>query len=86
MGEGVDPTQMCQSLVHKVAQSKQLQAVTDPEILGLFEIWLDELEEEVVSWMKQHPAGSTIDLAEDLGLSRSGADFLIAKLRRENKI
>jgi len=49
MGEGVDPTQMCQSLVDKVAQSKQLMAITDPEILVLFEDWLEELEGEVVS-------------------------------------
>jgi hypothetical protein len=44
MGEGVDPTQMCQSLVDKVAQSKQLMAIADPDLLVLFEDWLEELE------------------------------------------
>jgi len=86
MGEGVDPTQMCQTLVHKVAQSKQLMAVTDPDILVLFESWLDELEEEVVTWMRHHPGSEAADLAEHLGLSRSGAAFMAAKLHRENKI
>lgn len=86
MGEGVDPTQMCQTLVHKVAQSKQLMAVTDPEILVLFESWLDELEDEVINRLRQHPGSDAADLAEHLGLSRSGADFMVAKLRRENKI
>jgi len=86
MGEGVDPTQMCQSLVHKVAQSKQLQAVTEPEILGLFENWLDELEEEVMAWMSRHPDSDAADLAEALGLSKSGADFIVTKLKRENKL
>jgi hypothetical protein len=85
MGEGVDPTQMCQTLVERVAQSRQLMAVADPEILGLFENWLDELEEEVVTWMGRHPEGDAASLAEELGLSRSGADFIVAKLRRENK-
>jgi hypothetical protein len=85
MGEGVDPTQMCQSLVHKVAQSKQLMAVTDPDILILFESWLDELEDEVAAYLQQHPAGEAADLAENLGLSKSGADFLLAKFRREGK-
>ena len=47
MGEGVDPTQMCQSLVDKVAQSEQLLAIADPELLVLFEDWLEELEAEV---------------------------------------
>ncbi len=83
MGEGVDPTQMCQTLVHKVAQSKQLMAVTDPGILELFENWLEELEEEAMGYMAKHPGAEPLALAADLGLSRSGADFLLAKLKRE---
>jgi len=86
MGEGVDPTQMCQTLVHKVAQSKQLMAVTDPEILVLFENWLDELEEEVVAQLRRHPDADPVGISTGLGLSRRGADFLLAKLRREAKI
>jgi len=86
MGEGVDPTHMCQTLVHKVAQSKQLMAVTDPDILVLFESWLDELEDEVRDYLRQHPKGDAAELADNLGLSKSGADFLLAKLRREDQL
>lgn len=86
MDEGVDPTHMCQSLVHKIAQSKQLMSVTDPGILVLFETWLDELEEEVVAYMKEHPQIDHLALAENLGLSKSGASFLLAKLQREEKL
>ena len=86
MDEGVDPTQMCQTLVHKVAQSRQLMAVTEPDILILFESWLDELEDEVAAYLRQHPSFDNADLAESLGLSRSGVDFLLAKLRREGKL
>ena len=86
MDEGVDPTHMCQSLVHKVAQSKQLQAVADPEILPLFEDWFEELENEVLSFVKDNPSIEPIDLAEGLGLSRSGANFLYTKLQREGKL
>ncbi len=86
MDEGVDPTQMCQALVQKVAQSKQLLTVADPNILLLFESWLAELEEEVVAYLREHPTGAAVELAESLGLSRSGAAFLMAKLGREGKI
>jgi len=85
MDEGVDPTKMCQSLVDKVAQSKQLMAVAHPEVLTLFENWLEELEEEVV----QLAAGREMDpagLAEETGLSRSGAEFIVAKLSREGRL
>lgn len=86
MDEGVDPTKMCQNLMNKVAQSKQLQAVTDPEILVLFEDWLDEIENEVISSIKKSGSDDHVSIAEKTGLSRSGADFIITKLKREGRI
>lgn len=85
MGEGVDPTQMCQSLVDKVAQSEQLLAIADPELLVLFEDWLEELEAEVRALLK---TGGPLDekaVAQKLGLSLRGATFLLSKLEREGK-
>jgi hypothetical protein len=86
MGEGIDPTQMCQNLVDKVAQSRQLMAMTDPELLVLFEDWLEELEDEVVRLVKKHGSLDAGELAEKLGLSRRGATFLLSKLKRDNKL
>jgi hypothetical protein len=86
MDEGVDPTRMCQSLVNKVFHSKQIKAVADPEILTLFEDWLEELEEEVVAEIHKGPQQDPLILAERLGLSKSGAAFLMAKLKREERI
>jgi predicted HTH transcriptional regulator len=86
MGEGVDPTQMCQSLVDKVAQSKQLMAITDPDLLVLFEDWFEELEEEVISLLKRYGPMSARELAEKIGLSQRGATFLLSKLKGEGKL
>lgn len=86
MGEGVDPTQMCQSLVNKVTQSKQLMAISNPEVLVLFEDWLEELEDEVIAFTGQHENLTAEELAKKLGLSFRGADFLISKLKREGKM
>ncbi len=86
MGEGVDPTQMCQRLVDKVAQSKQLLAITDPDLLVLFEDWFEELEEEIVSLIDKHGSLNPVELAEKLGLSQRGATFLLSKLKREGKL
>ena len=86
MGEGVDPTQMCQSLVDKVAQSEQLMAITDPDLLALFEDWLEELEVEVLSMIKKYGLEDEQNLANKLGLSSRGVTFLVSKLQREEKI
>ncbi len=85
MGEGVDPTSMCQRLMDKVAQSRQLMAITDPELLSLFEDWFEELEEEVNSLIKKHGPLNAGALAEKLGLSERGATFLLSKLKRTRK-
>lgn len=85
MDEGVDPTKMCQSLVDKVARSRQLLAIAHPEILVLFENWLEELEEEVLR-MSRSGALEAVQVAEAVGLSHSGVNFLLAKLRHEGRI
>lgn len=86
MDEGIDPTDMCQSMIDKVARSKQLTTVAEPEILVLFEDWLEELESEVVAFVKKTGSADPFDLAKGCGLSRSGAEFLITKLKREAKL
>ncbi len=86
MGEGVDPTQMCQRLVDKVAQSKQLMAITDPDLLVLFEDWLEELEDEVISMSKTYGPLDPAGLAKKTGISMRGSTFLLSKLNRENKL
>ena len=75
---------MCQSLVDRVAQSKQLMAVADPELLVLFEVWLDELEGEVIALAQG--VLTPENLAAKFGLSRRGATFLLTKLQREGKL
>ena len=86
MGEGVDPTQMCQSLVDKVAMSRQLAAITDPELLVLFEDWFEELEEEVLRLLSSQGPLDEKGLAQNLGVSPRGATFLLSKLKREGKL
>ncbi len=86
MGEGVDPTQMCRSLVDKVVQSEQLRAIADPDLLVLFEDWLEELEAEVLALIKTHGPMDSKKLAEKLGLSVRGATFLLSKLERAGTV
>ena len=86
MDEGVDPTAMCKSLVEKISQSEQLRSVTDPEILVLFEDWLEELENEVVKTINRRGLITPEALSGELGLSESGSVFIITKLKRDGKI
>ncbi len=77
---------MCRSLVDKVARSQQLQAVAAPEVLTLFEDWMEELERELLTLMDETGEDDPARLASQVGLSRSGVHFLLTKLEREGKI
>ena len=85
MGEGVDPTQMSQSLVDKVARSRQLTAIAEPELLVLFEDWLEELEAEAIRTIQLDHTADAGELAQRLKVSTKGATFLLSKLEREGK-
>ena len=72
--------------MNKLAQSEQLMAVADPQVLVLFEDWLEELEAEVLGFLHSRGPLDEKALAEKLGLSRRGAAFLLSKLARESKL
>lgn len=86
LGEGVDPTKMCQTLVERVARSEQLQAVAEPEVLILFEDWMEELEREALTLLEGRAKAGPDLLASELGISQAGAQFLLAKLKKAGKL
>ena len=86
MGAGVDPTQMCRRLVDKVGRWEQLFAMADPNLLVLFEDWLEALEEEVVTLVKEQGSADPDQVSQKLGLSPAGAAFLLTKLKQEGRL
>jgi hypothetical protein len=86
MGEGVDPTKMCQSLMEKMRRFQQLMTAAEPELLVLFEEWLEALEDEAVSFVKEAGSLNPPELTKRLGLSPDGAAFLLNKLKKEGRI
>jgi hypothetical protein len=73
-------------MVEKFSQSEQLRSVTDPEILILFEDWLEELENEAVTLIQEHGTANPKVLSRFLGISEAGSLFLATKLRNDGKI
>lgn len=69
----------------KVVQSEQLRAIADPDLLVLFEDWLEELEAEASALIGTAGPLDSKELAEKLGLSIRGATFLLSKLQRTGK-
>ncbi len=73
-------------LMGKMAESEQLKSEADPGILVLFQDWLERLEEEAIEVVERTGSINPSRLAQELGLSESGAVFLVARLKKKEKL
>ena len=86
MDEGVDPKDMCRTVVTSIDEHAELESLANPEIRALFVDWMEELESEVLSLYRERKHLETEDLRVHFKISRQGAEFLLEKLRKEGKI
>ena len=73
-------------LMDKMAESEQLRSEADPEVLVLFQDWLERLEEEANEVVERTGSINPVRLANELGLSESGGIFLVARLKKKGKL
>lgn len=77
---------MCRSLLEKVNRADQLMQVAEPELLVLFEEWLEELAEEAAAVIQELGAADPAAVARRLNLPPAGTEYLLNKLRREGRL
>jgi predicted HTH transcriptional regulator len=86
MDEGVDPKNLCQQMVTVIDEHAELESLANPEIRTLFIDWMEELEAEILGYYDKTQEITSDDLVERFKISRQGAEFLIEKMKKENKL
>jgi hypothetical protein len=86
MDEGVDPKDMCRKVVTTLDQYAQLESLAIPQIRSLFIDWMEELEGEVLAFIRKARLAKPENLTDQFRISRQGAEFLLGKLKQEGKI
>ena len=77
---------MSKELISAISYSYELATYSTPELRTLFNDWLSEIEEEVVSFLKDRHRVDPDEVAEHLRIGRESAIFILSKLAREGKI
>lgn len=79
---------MSMNKIQKLVDIMEPEQAASSIAVVMKKLWpvLEELESEVVAFVKKTGSVNPIDLADGVGLSRSGARFIITKLRREEKL
>jgi predicted HTH transcriptional regulator len=85
-GNGESPMSMCHKMMSNISRSNELATYATPEIRGLFEEWIAQLDAEVLDFVKQTQSTNPEKLAEHLKLSKDSAIYLLSRLAQRGKV
>lgn len=84
--EGESPMDMCKEMIQSIKQSKEISAIVTPEISAMFEEWVGQVNEEILSHLRNKKALNIRDIAEHLKISLESAVYFVSKLAQSKKI
>jgi hypothetical protein len=82
----VNPIEMSKEVISAISHSYELATYSTPELRGLFNDWLKEIEREALEFLKDKKKVDPDKVAQQLRLKRESVIFILSKLAREGKI
>jgi hypothetical protein len=82
----VNPVEMSKEVISAVSHSYELATYSTPELRGLFNDWMGEIEREILGFLGNRKKVDPGEVASHFKLKRESAIFILGKLAREGKI
>lgn len=82
----MNPVEMSKEVISAISHSYELATYSTPELRGLFNDWLGEIEREVMEFLMDRNRVDPDDVAQHFRLERESVIFILGKLAREGKI
>lgn len=86
MGEGFSPMEMCRQMTLAVERASEMAAYGTPELRGLFEDWLKQVEGEILEFVEKEGKVDAQEVADKFKISLESSAFILSKLAREGKL
>jgi hypothetical protein len=80
------PWDMCKKMMSNMSRATELASYATPELHGLFEEWLSQVEEEMQADIQKQGSANPEELAKKYKLSKESIYFILAKLAQKDKI
>jgi hypothetical protein len=85
-GKGHVPWDMCKEMMSTIQQSHKIAIMATPEVQGLFEDWVEQIEEEILIYLKDKETVDINDLSSHFKISKDSAYYFVTKLAQKGKI
>lgn len=82
----MNPVEMSKEVISAISHSYELATYSTPELRGLFNDWLGEIEREILEFLSDRNRADPDEVAGNFKLERESAIFILSKLAREGKI
>lgn len=82
----MNPIDMSKEVITAISHSYELATYSTPELRGLFDDWLGEIEEEVLEFVKDRNRVDYDEIARHFRLKHESVIFILGKLAQEEKI
>ena len=80
------PWDMCKEMMSSIQQTHRVATLATPEVQGLFEDWVEQIEQEMLEYLKDKNAVDIMDLANHFKISKDSAYYFLTKLAQKGKI
>jgi hypothetical protein len=80
------PWDMCKKMMSNMSRASELASYATPELHGLFEEWLSQVEEEMQADIQKQGSVHPDELAKKYKLSKESIHFILGKLAQKDQI
>jgi hypothetical protein len=80
------PWDMCRKMMRHMGRSSELASYATPELRGLFEEWLSQIEGEIKVDIEKSGSANLEELAVKYKLGKDSIHFILGKLAQKEKI
>ncbi len=77
---------MSKEVISAISPSYELATYSTPELRGLFNDWLGEIEQEILEFFEDRDTVDPDEVSRRFKLGRESVIFIMSKLAREGKI
>lgn len=82
----MNPIEMSKEVLTLASHSYELATYSTPELRGLFNDWLSEIELEIISFLKGKKTVDPDEVARRFRMKRESVIYILGKLAGEGKI
>lgn len=84
--KGFNPMDMCKKMMESMGKTSDLATFATPEIRGLFEEWVIQIEDEIMQYVKTIDRVDPEKAAEHFKLSKESILYFLTRLSQKGKI